>query len=426
MRFASIPLVKVHVLVDLEWSKNAGGHVKCWERFAEAAKDSDALDLTIHFSGEQEGRRQLASHVALQMHKPVFSTRRLPFLGHVPDHTDMAQYHPGLAHALMGAEVIHTTDAFFAFARTAERIAKNTLTPLVHSVHTDSVAYAEIFTRSMIEERCGFFGLNRLLNQKLDVPKRVAAGMQLRLETHQKLCRAVMVSREEDYASAARYLPKERLSWLRLGIDRNVFRPTRANRAKVMERFSIPKNALIVVFVGRLDEGKNIYILIDGMERAIREGVPMFLIAAGQGPGAATIETHLRQNAVTPGFLSPLELAEIYASADFLALPSQVETWSMAAAEALASGLPVIASAQSGVGRFIGDSHAGELVQENSVRAWAAALKGAAQHRRDKTIYPAMRDNALLLADKHFPSWKEALEEDLLPIWQAVRKNPAP
>ena len=44
--------IKVAVLVDLERRPGAGGHVKCWERLAEAASRHAAhVDLTVHFQG---------------------------------------------------------------------------------------------------------------------------------------------------------------------------------------------------------------------------------------------------------------------------------------------------------------------------------------------------------------------------------------
>lgn len=419
MRKTAQSPVNVHVLVDLEWSPQAGGHVKCWERFAEAAIKVPDLDLTVHFSGEKAQTRQLSSHVKFEIHEPVFSTRRIPFLGHVPDHTDMGQFHPGLSRELMSADVIHTTDAFFAFARTAERIASQALIPLVHSVHTDSVAYSELFTRTTLEEKFNILRLNRFLVDDLRIPQRVAGLMQMRLNKHQSLCERVLTSREEDRQVAMRNVSPDKLSTLRLGIDRTVFKAHRGDRTKLNEKYNIPDDALLVVFVGRLDEGKNIYVLIDAVERALREGLPVFLIAAGIGPAANVIEQRLHENAACVGFLAPHELAEIYGSADFMVLPSHVETWSMVAAEAMACGLPVIAAAQSGVGRFIGDNYAGELVHEDSARAWAQALHQADGLRGNTNL----RDNAMLLAGEHFPTWLEALQEDLIPVWQAVRKR---
>lgn len=419
MRKTAHSPVNVHVLVDLEWSAQAGGHVKCWERFAEAAIKVPDLDLTVHFSGEKAQRRQLSSSVVFEIHEPVFSTRRIPFIGHVPDHTDMAQFHPELARHLMKADVIHTTDAFFAFARTAERIAQQTFAPMVHSVHTDSVAYSELFTRTMLEEKFNILGLNRVLVDKLRIPQLVGKAMQARLNKHQSLCAHVLTSREEDRDVALRNVTPDKHSTLRLGIDRTVFKAGIGDRAALNEKYNIPDDSLVVVFVGRLDEGKNIYVLIDAVERALREGLPVFLIAAGIGPAAQDIERRLHANAACVGFLAPHELAEIYGSVDFMVLPSHVETWSMVAAEAMACGLPVIAAAESGVGRFIGDSHAGELVKEDTARAWAQALHLADGLRNNSNL----RDNAMLLAGQHFPTWLEALEQDLLPIWQKVRKQ---
>ncbi|NDE89838.1 MAG: glycosyltransferase [Alphaproteobacteria bacterium] len=415
LKMSQLP-VNVHVLVDLEWSAQAGGHVKCWERFAKAAIGNEDVNLTVHFSGKTEQRKQLTSNVAYEIHKPVFSTRRIPFLGHVPDHTDMASFHPGLAQHLIKADVIHTTDAFFAFAKTAERIAAQHNIPLVHSVHTDSVAYSELFTRSMLEQKFGF--LKPVLIDALQIPQQVAADMRAKLEKHQRLCVKVLTSREEDRRVAAQNVMADRLVHLRLGIDREVFKASIGAREKLNQRFSIPADVLALIFVGRLDEGKNIYVLIDALEKVIREGLPVFLIAAGVGPAASVIEKRLNHHAACVGFLQPGALAEIYASADFMALPSHVETWSMVAAEALACGLPVIAAAQSGVGRFIGDKHAGELVMENSSDAWADALKRAYLLRNDRTL----RDSALQLAAEKFPSWKQALVEDLVPVWQGARR----
>src|SRR5205085_11479525 len=81
--------LKVGVLVDLTLSEQAGGHVKCWQRLAEAAVDyGDRLDLTVHFSGKQPRRVELSPAVRYVLLPPVLSTARL--VREVPDHTDLA------------------------------------------------------------------------------------------------------------------------------------------------------------------------------------------------------------------------------------------------------------------------------------------------------------------------------------------------
>src|SRR5438876_12131091 len=56
--------IKVGVLVDLDLTPDAGGHVKCWQRLAEAAVDcADEIDLTVHFSGPEARRIELSPTV---------------------------------------------------------------------------------------------------------------------------------------------------------------------------------------------------------------------------------------------------------------------------------------------------------------------------------------------------------------------------
>jgi hypothetical protein len=192
--------IQVHVLVDLEWRPQAGGQQLCWLNLAEAARGVDGLALTIHAQGESELDRVLHPNARLLLHKPVFSTRKLPFL-RVPAHTDLARFHPALARALEGADVIHTTDAFFAYARTAEKVAGQRRLPLTHSIHTDTVSYSGIFTRGMLERNLG--GVGRSLDGTFAIARRVQANMAAKLRRHESQCRFVLASCERDMIDAA-------------------------------------------------------------------------------------------------------------------------------------------------------------------------------------------------------------------------------
>jgi len=148
--------IKVSVLVDLTRRPGAGGHVKSWERFAQASVvQAGALDLTVHFLGNEEAVVPLADNVRFCLHPPRFSTQRFKFLSHVPDHTDLAFYHPRLAQALAQCDVIHTTDAFFTFARTALKVSRKYGIPLVNSIHTDTPSYTRVYTALTVERVLG-------------------------------------------------------------------------------------------------------------------------------------------------------------------------------------------------------------------------------------------------------------------------------
>src|SRR5262249_8356359 len=91
--------------------------------------------------------------VRYQLLPPVFSTARL--IRQLPDHTDLALWHPKLAEHLAGYDVIHTTDAFFCYARTATRFGRRHGIPVVTSIHTNTPEYARITTAKLLEGALG-------------------------------------------------------------------------------------------------------------------------------------------------------------------------------------------------------------------------------------------------------------------------------
>jgi len=143
--------LSIGVLVDLWWNLEAGGHVKLWERLAEAAVDlPEQLDLTVHFLGREHQVIKLAKHVRYVLHPPIFSTARLPFLDQVSGQTDLAAYNHKLLPYLQLCDVLHATHPLFTFGRTAMRYAQRSRTPLVSSIHTDTVKHGQIWLFAII------------------------------------------------------------------------------------------------------------------------------------------------------------------------------------------------------------------------------------------------------------------------------------
>jgi glycosyltransferase involved in cell wall biosynthesis len=412
--------LRVAALIDLPRSAQSGGHVKCWERLAHAAARSDLpLDLTVYFSGP-ESLEILSPHVRIRQLPPIFTTANLKFLPYIPDHTDLAKEHPRLARELESMDVLHTTDGFFAFARTAEKLSRRYGIPLVTSFHTDTPSYARIFTRQAIE---GMFGKSRFahfLTDTLRLPERQERKMIRRLKKHVKACRAALATRKEDIDLAAEILGAENVSVLRLGVDRQNFGPHRADRAGIEKTYRIPQGSIVGLFVGRLDVGKNIYTLIEAAENLIRRDLPFHLIAAGIGPAAEDIQTRLGDHASVPGFVQSDELARLYASVDLLTLCSEVEIRSMACVEALASGCPVLVSQKSGIAELFHHTSAMRTV-ESGVPAWEEALRSFMTNPvgRDE-----MRVTARLYGEEHLASWQDVLAADLFATWKKAATLP--
>ena len=395
--------VKVGVLVDLAFSEDAGGHVKCWQRLAEAAVGcADRLDLTVHFSGPQPRRIELSPSVRYVVLPPVLSSALL--VRDVPDHTDLAPWHRGLARALSDYDVIHTTDAFFCYARTAARFARRHGVPLVSSIHTNTPEYARITTAKLLERKLGAGRLYRAADGLLALPRRVGARLERRLDRH---------------LAAAVSAPAGHIG-LRRGLDRALFSPARRDRAWFEQRFGLPPGHLVAMYAGRLNAGKNVPLLAPVIDRVRRAGVDVHLLCAGTGPERASLERALGPALTCAGQLGQDELARAYASADLFLFPSTIDEWGNAAVEALGSGLPALVAAGSGVADAMADCTGLLVLPGDRPEAWAAAIVAlaAAPDRRAVMGRAARRH-----VETHVPSWAAVLAEDLLPAWLAARRQ---
>lgn len=410
---------RVDVLVDLEYGPASGGHVKCWERIAEAATrlGDDGLDLTIHFSGAQARRLVLSERVRYLTHRPVFSTARLPFLSHIPDHTDLAPFHPGLARALVGSEVIHTTDAYFAFARAARVVARAYRVPLVNSVHTDTPRYARLFTRATVRRLCGEGWLGRFLLDGLRVDQGAERDMTRRLERYQDASAVSLVSRIEDLEPLAARVGRKRAGLLRRGIDCRLFTPTLRDRGWLAAQFGVPADRVLILCVGRVNAGKSVMTLATAVRALAERGAPVHLFCAGNGDQRDEVKALLGTRATCPGALTTGTLAQLYACADIFALPSRIEIHANVVMEALASGVPALVSMAGGMGRVLREGETGMVIADDGPEPWIRALDALV---RDGGRRAAMAAAARESAVRDLPSWDDVLRQDLLPVWRRV------
>jgi putative membrane protein len=419
--------LRVGVLVDLHWTPTAGGHVKTWERLAAAALASGrALDLTVHFLGTKPATHALGPHVRYDIHTPLFSSANLPFLSHIPDHTDLAPHNPLLTSRLLGYDVIHTTDGAFAAARTAARVARWNRIPLTSSIHTTTPYYTRVFTAATIERLAGKGRLGRLLLDRFGLAGSAEARMQRLVDEHHRRCAFVLASRSDDHARLSAMLGEERVGLLRRGIERHLFDPSRRDRPWLEAEFGIARGRQVVISVGRLDRIKNVLVLAHAIRALADRGAPVHLLCPGKGPDKDALVALLGDRVSCPGVLSPDTLARAYASADLCAQPAVIEELSNAVLEASSSGLPLLVGEDSGSARFVIDGQTGMVVRGGGADDWAAAIDALVS---DPGRLEAMRRAAHDWSLAHVPSWEQVLAEDLLPIWRragvSAGTNPA-
>jgi L-malate glycosyltransferase len=133
-----------------------------------------------------------------------------------------------------------------------------------------------------------------------------------------------------------------------------------------------------VVFTGRLHPQKNLDVLIDAWP-AVSRATGANLILVGHGPERERVEAKARAGGVADliRFTGPVaDPADLLRAADVFVLPSVAEGMSNSLLEAMATGLPCVASDIGGNQDLLGPGEAGMLVEPESPDRWAEALIG--------------------------------------------------
>ena len=132
----------------------------------------------------------------------------------------------------------------------------------------------------------------------------------------------------------------------------------------------------VIVAAGRLAEAKNYPLLIDAMA-VLRQRIPARLFILGQGE----LEGEIRARIAERGLADAVVLCgfqrnpwKFIAKADVFALTSHYEGFGNVLVEAMACGVPVVATASAGTRDIVRDEENGVLVSDHTPDAVAAAL----------------------------------------------------
>lgn len=186
--------------------------------------------------------------------------------------------------------------------------------------------------------------------------------------------------------------------WIR-GVDTARFSPTRRDEAW---RIRIaPNGERIVGYVGRLAAEKQVEDL-----RVVTTLPGVRLVIVGDGPLRGRLEKVLPDAHFT-GFLAGDDLARTLASFDVFVHPGELETFCQTIQEAMASGVPVVATGRGGPVDLVDSSHTGWLYQPGNLhelRERVADLVGD-QAKRD-AFASAARDT---VRNRSWPAVCDAL-----------------
>lgn len=168
-------------------------------------------------------------------------------------------------------------------------------------------------------------------------------------------------------------IPASQIAVIKPGVDtENLLAQAPADRAEL----AADPTRKILTFIGRLDPVKCVNsLLLTVKSLATSENVAVAIV--GDGPEREKLEAIVRQENLSDrvrflGFRR--DVGAILKASDVFVLPSRMEGWSIATTEALAVGVPVVATRVAGPTEQITDGVNGVLVNPNDVNSLAAGI----------------------------------------------------
>ena len=171
----------------------------------------------------------------------------------------------------------------------------------------------------------------------------------------------------------------EKIEVLHNGVDVNRFRPLAEIKDKVRKKLGIHEDSRVVLTVRRLVYKNGIDTLIESAKIAINSNPKLVFVAVGKGPDFGKVKEKIGQLGIEKnfrllGFVSDENLPVYYNAADFFVLPSKSgEGLPLVALEAMACGLPVIATNVGGISEVMKEDY-GKLVPPDSACSLAEAV----------------------------------------------------
>jgi len=202
-------------------------------------------------------------------------------------------------------------------------------------------------------------------------------------------------------ASLRKHFPEKKVVVVLNGVDGVLFDPKKRDRKWLADRFSIPSDRPIFVFMGHLIRRKHPEIFA---ELARRTPEAFFVLAGKKGYYGDAEVAKWEKEAPNLHWFPPFprdETAKLLASADALIFPSEEEPFGLAVVEALASGIPVIALRSGALPELVRDGEEGFLIKEDGreIEAYHAAVRAIVHGGfRVEKMKDAARQRAALFA----------------------------
>ncbi len=212
-----------------------------------------------------------------------------------------------------------------------------------------------------------------------------------------------VIALSSEWEQLAQILPGKPIYILKNAIDLEPYQAIARERVVG----SSERRPLRVLYLGYIWKAKGSYDLVQaaGMLASLREQVVIDLVGSEMRPPELEQLTHLIQDIGLTGMVNlhppafGKDKLDFFRGADIFVYPSYSEGMPMAVIEAMASGLPIVASTAGGLPDLVQDGVNGLLVEPGQPDQLAAALHSLAG---DPTLRRSLGEQSARLAAEHF------------------------
>jgi glycosyltransferase involved in cell wall biosynthesis len=207
----------------------------------------------------------------------------------------------------------------------------------------------------------------------------------------------------QDFLQDVEKIPPHKVSLIYNAVDLERFAPGSPELRRVCrQKFGFPEKALVVLGAGRLQAQKNFTGFLEVAASLSRTLPEVRFAIAGEGPDRTSLEhladrLGLADRVKFLGFVTPMR--DLYLASDVLFFPSLFEGTPMTVLEAMAAGLPIVASEIDGTAEVLTDGVDGFLVPVEQSQVLAQRLAIVLQ---DQSLAQGLAQRARAKVREHF------------------------
>lgn len=180
-----------------------------------------------------------------------------------------------------------------------------------------------------------------------------------------------------------------------LGVDTHKFRPrTTAYKRKIRNRWGV-QGTTNILFVGRIIRRKGLHTLVQAVGHLKKQHPNITIVAVGASwPGVKRETSYMRKvrriaknkgvSLRFTGYIPPKKVHHMYHLGDIFVCPTQFrEGFALVNSEAMASGIPIVASARGGILEVVQHGKSGLLVKSyRNPKAFSRAIQRILSNRK--------------------------------------------